>query len=301
MNKRRLENQNKRRLVEQRLTAKNKCSRLARLDILAHIFFKTTLLWNRGRKNAESIITNEISFTIKELPEKFDNTKILFMSDLHIRGKINQLDKISKMISKLEYDFCILGGDYCDSFKHEKKEMTEIIAPLLKLLLEKSPVYAVLGNHDSIDVADFFSSFGVEMLINDSVVIARENEKIALVGIDDCHRYKSDDFEIAEENLGSPEFKILISHSPEKYQEAQKKGYNLYFAGHTHGGQICLPGGFAPITNAQVPRKIAAGKWQYKQMQGYTSRGVGSSKTPLRFNCPPEICLIALSCFNANR
>ncbi len=295
MNNRRLENQNKRRLVEQRAVENKKRSRLTRLDILARIFFKATLLWNRGRKNAESIITNKISFTIEKLPEKFDNTKILFMSDLHIRGKNNQLDKISKMISKLEYDFCILGGDYCDSFKHEKKEMAKIITPLLKLLFEKSPVYAVLGNHDSIDIADFFSSLGVEVLINDSVVITRENEKIALVGIDDCHRYKCDDFELAQENLDLSEFKILISHSPEKYQEAQQRGYNLYLAGHTHGGQICLPKGFAPITNAHVPRKIAAGKWQYKQLQGYTSRGVGTSQTPLRFNCPPEICLITLN------
>lgn len=62
-------------------------------------------------------------------------------------------------------------------------------------------------------------------------------------------------------------------------------------SGHTHGGQICLPGGFALIKLAKVPRKMLAGAWQYEGLQGYTSRGTGSCGVAARFFCPPEITI----------
>jgi len=60
-------------------------------------------------------------------------------------------------------------------------------------------------------------------------------------------------------------------------------------AGHTHGGQICLPGGYALTWDARCPRRLAAGPWTYGAMMGYTSVGSGSSVVNARLNCLPEI------------
>jgi len=61
-------------------------------------------------------------------------------------------------------------------------------------------------------------------------------------------------------------------------------------AGHTHGGQICLPGG-TPLLTAGGPRRFARGSWRYAEMIGYTSAGAGTCIVEARLNCPPEITL----------
>jgi len=61
--------------------------------------------------------------------------------------------------------------------------------------------------------------------------------------------------------------------------------------GHTHGGQIRLPGGIPLMTNADCPRRFCAGPWRHCHLQGYTSLGTGSSIIAARFNCPPEMTI----------
>jgi hypothetical protein len=85
-------------------------------------------------------------------------------------------------------------------------------------------------------------------------------------------------------------------HTPEIIEAAALYGIDLYLCGHTHGGQICLPWIGPIIVNANCPRRFTQGVWRYKQVQGYTSAGVGTSGVPVRFFCPPEIALIELRC-----
>jgi len=78
--------------------------------------------------------------------------------------------------------------------------------------------------------------------------------------------------------------------------EQLTSGFHLFLTGHTHGGQICLPGPVPITLSCDLPRRFGAGPWSYKNMTGYTSTGVGSSVIPVRFNCPPEITLHHLKC-----
>ena len=89
----------------------------------------------------------------------------------------------------------------------------------------------------------------------------------------------------------SRERRILLAHSPEVIPEASERGFCLYLTGHTHAGQICLPGGWPPMVNARCPRRYIAGAWTFNGMAGYTSRGTGSSGVFARFNCPPEVVI----------
>jgi predicted MPP superfamily phosphohydrolase len=85
-----------------------------------------------------------------------------------------------------------------------------------------------------------------------------------------------------------------LSHTPEIYRQAAHAGFDLLLSGHTHGGQICLPGSIPLTLGSVLPRRFGAGAWQYHDMAGYTSTGVGSSIVPVRINCFPEITLHCL-------
>jgi len=245
-------------------------------------------------KNAKKIKVRNLQFTFNELPEKFNGYKILFISDLHIDGMNPLCDLLIKAITPLTYDICIWGGDYRFLTRGNVEETVCRLKKLAKFLRTKSEIFAILGNHDEFEIAEAIDSFGVKMLINENKKIQREDEAIYLCGLDDCHYYAAHDFNEAEENIPQNEFKILISHSPELYASAEKRDYKLYLAGHTHAGQLCLPGGIPIICEAHVPRRMIFDKWNYKSLSGYTSSGAGTSGTPGRFNSSSEVVIIEL-------
>jgi uncharacterized protein len=137
---------------------------------------------------------------------------------------------------------------------------------------------------------------GIRMLLNESETIVRGNERIRLAGVDDAHYYRAANLEKAASGIPINAFAILLSHTPEIYKEASYAGFRLFLSGHTHGGQICLPGSIPATLSCDLPTHMGAGPWSYQTMTGYTSVGVGSSGLPVRFNCPPEITLHHLQC-----
>jgi hypothetical protein len=132
---------------------------------------------------------------------------------------------------------------------------------------------------------------GIRMLLNESEVVRRGDQAIHLAGIDDAHYYCVDNMQKAGEEIPHDGFAILLSHTPEIYRQAAHAGFRLMLSGHTHGGQICLPGGIPVTLDSHLPRRFGAGAWQHHGMTGYTSVGTGSCIVPVRFNCPPEIVL----------
>jgi predicted MPP superfamily phosphohydrolase len=123
------------------------------------------------------------------------------------------------------------------------------------------------------------------------VVLERGGAAIHLAGIDDPHYYRADNLEKATDGIPDGSVAILLSHSPEIYRHAAYASFDVMLSGHTHGGQICLPGRFPLYFNAKAPRRICRGYWRYQHLQGYTSVGCGVSILDVRLNCPPEITL----------
>ena len=160
----------------------------------------------------------------------------------------------------------------------------------------KGPVYGVLGNHDTICMVPGLEAMEIRMLLNENEPIIRGQERIYLAGIDDAHYYRVDNIEKAASEVPEQAFSILLSHTPEIYRQAAHAGFDLLLSGHTHGGQICLPGSIPITLDSVLPRKLGSGAWQYHDMIGYTSAGVGSSIIVARLNCPPEITLHRLQC-----
>src|SRR5215212_2722555 len=159
----------------------------------------------------------------------------------------------------------------------------------------KQPIYAVLGNHDTIQMVPGLEAMGIRVLLNECETIVRKDQRIYLAGIDDAHFFRVDNIEKAALSIPRGEFSILLSHTPEVYRQAAHANFDLMLSGHTHGGQICLPGSIPIKLEAVLPRRMGAGPWQYRDMTGYTSVGAGSSVVPVRLNCRPEITLHHLS------
>jgi predicted MPP superfamily phosphohydrolase len=113
------------------------------------------------------------------------------------------------------------------------------------------------------------------------------------VGTDDVHYYYTDQslhaLEAAREG-----FTIALVHSPELYQAAAAAGVDLYLCGHTHAGQVRLPGGLAPLKHLRVGRHLYDGQWRHGDMQGVTNAGAGTSGIPVRFNTESEILVLRL-------
>ena len=193
---------------------------------------------------------------------------------------------LTKLIPQVTYDVCVLTGDYRGATFGPYEPALAELARVREGLV--GPIYAVLGNHDTIRMVPRLEELGIRMLLNESDVILRGDQRIHLAGIDDAHYYRADNIEQAASAVPSDEFSILLSHTPEIYRQAAHAGFDLLLSGHTHGGQICLPGSIPITLQSVLPRRMGSGAWKYHDMIGYTSAGVGTSMVPARFNCPPR-------------
>ncbi len=135
---------------------------------------------------------------------------------------------------------------------------------------------------------------GLRQRLGDARLRQRLTEQVYLGGVDDAHFYKTHDLARVRDDIPGGAFSVLLCHSPEAYIEAAAHGFDVMLSGHTHGGQICLPGGFALVKVCDVPRSLLAGAWTYRGMAGCTSVGTGACGVPLRFFCPPEVPLHTL-------
>jgi predicted MPP superfamily phosphohydrolase len=247
------------------------------------------LYW-RGQKNAERIAIKHHDVVRSELPPMFDGFTILQLSDLHVDDmNRSAIRRLIELLGDVTYDLCVMTGDYRGRTFGPFAATIDGLARIRAHL--DGPVYGVLGNHDSIRMVPAMEEMGIRMLLNEAEILMRGDQRLHLAGIDDAHYYRVDNIEKAVAQVPADEFSILLSHTPEIYRQAAYAGFDLLLAGHTHGGQICLPGGIPLTLGARLPRHMGSGPWKYRDMAGYTSAGVGSSIVAVRLNCPPEITL----------
>ncbi|MGH8670707.1 MAG: metallophosphoesterase [Burkholderiales bacterium] len=247
------------------------------------------LIYGRAKRNALDMRLHRHEVPIRRLPAAFDGFTLLHLSDLHFDMNEEFPHALGERVRDLDYDVCVMTGD----FRYRTYGTCEpALAGMERVRLNlKGPVYGVLGNHDSIRMVPAMEDMEIRVLINESVTIARGDALIHLVGVDDPHYFCTHNLDRACSGINHDNVSILLAHSPEIYKHAAHSGIDLLLCGHTHGGQICLPGGIPLIYDAKCPRRMAAGAWTYHHMTGYTSVGTGSSIVDARINCLPEITL----------
>jgi uncharacterized protein len=259
------------------------------MQAMIEVILRVTGTYSRGRANAGNVQLRRNEVRFPHLPEAFDGFTILHLSDLHADMSGPALMRVAELLGDLDYDLCVMTGDYRGRTYGDFQPCLESIARLYAAL--RGDVYAVLGNHDSIAMVPDMETLGIRVLLNECAVIERAPASLYLAGVDDAHFYRADNIEKAAADIPGGCVSILLSHTPEIFRQAAHAGFDLMLSGHTHGGQICLPGGIPILLEADLPRAFGAGAWRYADMVGYTSVGAGSSVVPVRFNNRPEITL----------
>ena len=252
-------------------------------------------LYERGIRNALDIKLKRIELKFENLPFEFDGYRILQLSDPHVDIHAGPVDTALELISGEQVDLCVLTGDYRKRFSGPFEHILPIFEKLMAQSRARDGIYAILGNHDCADMVEAFENLGIDVLINETRSLQRGKAQIHVTGTDDVHYYYTDAARAALESAPDG-FKIALIHSAELAGIAANAGFSLYLAGHTHGGQVCLPGGIPIITHMDCHRRYASGLWRHGSMTGYTTTGIGVSGLPVRFNTRGEVVLITLRC-----
>jgi len=246
-------------------------------------------LHGRARRNARDITVREHALRVAGLPPQFAGYTILHLSDLHLDIAPDVPEVIAAAVRAHRYDACVMTGDYRAETWGPHEQAVSGLQALMQSL--RPPVFGVLGNHDPLALLEPMEALGVRVLMNESARVERDGAALYIAGVDDPHYFKTDDLARARSAIPDDGAAILLAHSPEIYARAAAAGFGTMLCGHTHGGQLCLPGGFALRSNAPCPRRLWAGPWEHGDLAGYTSVGCGTCVVDLRLNCGPEVTL----------
>lgn len=230
---------------------------------------------------------------VRGLPPELEGVTILQLSDLHLDLDPHFVPALSRQLDGLTYDLAVITGDFRN---RTIGPVGPAVAGTLELLAHlRPPVFAVLGNHDVLAMVPPLEAAGMRFLLNEHVVWRRGGAGLVVAGVDDPRYYATHDPDRAFAGAPADGVRVLLSHAPSVYPAAAAHGVHLMLAGHTHGGQICLPGGFMVLTSEKSPRRYLRGAWRDGETQGYTSPGTGACGAALRFHCPAEITRHILS------
>ncbi len=228
------------------------------------------------------------------LPRAFDGFRLLQLTDLHADLEPALMDVIIERLGGIAFDQAVITGDFHDQVGTPWERAVELTLRLVPHL-GAAPL-AILGNHDLLAKVPVLEAGGLRVLLNENVALERGGARLWICGVDDPHDFCTHDLAAAARGIPEDACRVLLAHSPEVAVEAARLGYALQLSGHTHGGQICLPGGHILVRKAPVPTPLLAGPWRVGAMAGYTSRGTGGCTAAVRWFCPSEIVLHILRC-----
>lgn len=256
------------------------------------VFLKVVGIYDRGYLNAHNLHLRRLPLILPRLPAAFEGYRILHLSDLHLDLDLSLADPLERHLADLHADLTVVTGDFFDHSKWTTQATLNRMRSLLAILPE--PRIGVLGNHDSMESVPFLESCRFQILLNESVSIQRNKSQIWVAGIDDPVYVETHDVSAALRDTSSQDVRILLAHAPDAYREAADAGVDAYLCGHTHGGQVSLPGNISLVRNSKAPRHMGNGFWSHHGMLGYTTSGIGVSTLPVRFFSPPEITVFEL-------
>jgi predicted MPP superfamily phosphohydrolase len=264
-----------------------------RLLALFGAALRVTGLYRRGLRNALDIRLRRLELAFDDLPPEFDGYRILQLSDPHVDFLAAPFDIALDLVAGEPVELCVLTGDYRNAVSGPFAQILPAFEALVARLRPADGICAILGNHDCADMVDAFERLGIAVLVNETRGLRRGAARSHVTGTDDVHYYYTDAARAALAAAPAG-FKIALVHSAELADVAAEAGFGLYLAGHTHGGQVCLPGGRPIVTHMSRYRRYASGLWRHGAMTGYTTSGIGVSALPVRFNTRGEAVLITL-------
>lgn len=257
----------------------------------------------------------EENLRFSNLPKAFNGFKVVQISDAHLGSffdKQKPVEKALEIINSLEADVIVFTGDLVNNFSEEAENWI----PLFKGMKAKMGKYSILGNHDYGDYSRWSSiqdkqknfnrlieihrEMGFNLLLNNHVLLEKNNEKIALIGVENWgiapFPQKGD---VRKACLGCEDapFKILLSHDPSHWDEVvlpYHPDIDITLSGHTHGAQFGVELGNIKWSPVKYKYKRWGGLYTEAKQHLYVNRGFGYVGFPGRVGMPPEITLLKL-------
>jgi len=260
----------------------------ATLGLLAYAFYIEPL-W---------LEVTQTEVALAKLPPGTPALKIALISDIHMERWTRRESEVVQKFEQLKPDLIIIAGDHIN-IDHREARAIEDLSRFFAALHAQDGVYAVAGGVDGYDAPRMLAGSAVRLIEDETVSLTVKGVKLNLVGIHN-RDFESDALALSEldQSVPSDGLKFLIYHSPDLASEAARAGYDFYFAGHTHGGQIALPFFGAIFTASKYGRTYAAGQYRLggpANTNLYVTRGLGMEgmNTPrARLFARPEISVI---------
>lgn len=246
----------------------------------------------------------QITVTSADLPAGSPPVRLLHLSDLHLERLARREERLLALIESTRPDLIAITGDYLNlSYNHDPQAIAQVRALLSKIHAPLG-VYATLGS-PPVDLretaAAHFADSHIHLLRHNVVELdLGQGRRLALLGLDCTHDLHYDGYQFRElmrqKNGTSPA--VLLYHSPELMPLVREHPVDLYLCGHTHGGQVRLPGFGAILTSAATGKRYEMGRYDENGTTLYVSRGIGLeglSAPRIRLFCPPEVILVTLT------
>lgn len=268
----------------------------------------------------EELVLELVEVPIRGLPSEFEGYKIGFLTDIHygVCVSLRLIEQGLELLRRGGMELLLLGGDYVwvpeskvargvralrsPQFSslppvEASRAIFESLSVLLARFTPRDGTWGVYGNHDRwthpTACQEIFQKHAIPLLKNEAITIEKGGKTLELVGVDDYWTG------IPKIPPPSPEasVRILLAHNPDYPAELEKRGdfpFDLALSGHTHGGQIRVPGiDLAPVCNI-YHRRFTEGLVPCGDGFVYTSSGLGVVEIPYRLFCPAEVTLLSL-------
>ena len=245
-------------------------------------------------------VVRETSLDIPRWPEALGGLRLALLSDLHVGSPywdLQRLDQLIEDTNREQPDLVLLAGDYLiNGVKLGKWVDPESIARSLGRLHAPMGTLAVLGNHDwwndGARVRRALESQGIVVLENEARPIERAGTSFYVAGIGDLLTGHADvPRALGQVPAGQP--LLVLSHEPDVFPLIDERA-SLTLAGHTHGGQVCLPLVGCPIVPSDYGQRFVSGHIVEHGRHLFVTTGVGTSIIAVRFGVPPEIAILSL-------
>ena len=262
-------------------------------------------LWHYARHiEPDALEINPITLTLPNLAAEFDGYRILQVSDIHRNAWMTpeRLNAWMQRASLFAPDMVVFTGDFVS------RRVMYAVEDFTTAFAHFNPpdgMFAVLGNHDydvheaAIRLREMLAAANICELRNAVHTLRRGDAVLHLAGVDDVVARQAR-LDAVLDVLPADGCAILLAHEPDFADiSAPYNRFDVQLSGHTHGGQIRLPGLGSPVT-PKHGRRYVVGWYKVKSMQLYVNCGIGTVSPRLRFNCPPEITVFTLrSAFSA--
>lgn len=237
--------------------------------------------------------------SLPRLPERLAGLRIAHVTDLHVRRRKKLYTSLIQQLTAMRLDMVVFTGDYM-SYEDDEPAAVDVLKQLLDRVRPRLGSFGVFGNHDSDEFREAVLDLPIVWL--DDAACRIDEEPVDLVGfhvaagcgpdvMKVCHAMNS---EFGSAEVTADRVRIVLGHYPTLLPTASDLGADVMFAGHTHGGQIRLPGRNAIVNSSDLPLRYSCGIMRHRNTQLAISRGVGAMGVPIRFLCPPHVPVYTL-------